>query len=64
MAARFGTIQVKSVRGRPVLIGMGKTGRGQRYIKKSVPIDCKNIRSKDFKSQLAAAVAELFNSEA
>ena len=64
MAARYGTIQVKRMRGKVVLIGMGKTGRGQRYIKKTVAIDVKNMRSKDFKGQLATAVTKLYDSEA
>jgi len=64
MAERYGTIQVKSMRGKPVLIGMGKTGRGQSYIKRTVAIEAKNMRSKDFKGAMATAVAKLYNSEA
>lgn len=64
MAERYGTIQVKRMRGRVVLMGMGKTGRGQRYIKRTVEIDVQNMRSKNFKGQLATAVDKLFNSDA
>lgn len=64
MAERYGTIQVKKMRGELVLIGMGKTGRGQTYIKRRVPIDCQNIRSKSFKGQLGSAVTKLYDSEA
>lgn len=64
MSERYGTIQVKRMRGEVVLMGMGKTGRGQRYIKKTVAIDVKNMRSKNFKGQLKTAVDKLFNSEA
>jgi hypothetical protein len=64
MGERYGTIQVKRMRGELVLIGMGKTGRGQSYIKRRVPMEAKNIRSKSFKGQLTAAVAKLYESEA
>lgn len=64
MAERFGTIQVKEMRRQVVVIGMGKTGRGQRYIKKTVAIGVQNMRSKNFKGAMASAVAELFDSEA
>ena len=64
MAERYGTIEVRMEREKLKLVGMGKTGRGQRYIKKTVPIDAKDPRSPDFKKELAKAVTELFASGA
>ena len=62
MTETYGTIQVKRMRGKLVVIGMGKTGRGQAYIKRSVPIAAKRMTDPNYKSDLAAAVAELFAS--
>lgn len=62
MAERYGTIQVRMERGRLVLIGMGKTGRGTAYIKKGVPIESKSPSAPDFKEKLGQAVDELYRS--
>lgn len=64
MPERYGTIQVRMERGELVLIGMGKTGRGQSYAKRRVVIGSQSVRSPDFKGKLAAAVDKLFQSEA
>lgn len=64
MAERYGTIQVKMSRGGLVLSGMGRTGRGQRYVKRTVKLESEHMSSKKFKSELPGAVAKLFDSEA
>lgn len=59
MAKQFVTIEVRKMRGNLVLVGLSRTARGQRYIKAQVPIGCTSMASKDFKSKVATAMAEL-----
>lgn len=60
MPVTYGTIQVRKRRGDLVLIGQGKTGRGQSYIKAAIQIGCPSMRSSDFKSKLSDAVKALY----
>ncbi|MCK5317996.1 MAG: hypothetical protein KAJ55_08780 [Anaerolineales bacterium] len=59
MAKTYGTLEVRRMRGNLVLIGLGRTERGQRYIKGQAPIASKDISSTNFKAQLAVAMAKL-----
>lgn len=59
MAIQYSTIEVRKMRGKLVLVGLGQTERGQRYIKSQVPIGSTSMTSKDFKSKLASAMTEL-----
>lgn len=60
MASGIGTVQVKRERGKLVVQGLGKTPRGQNFIKQTVVLSAKNIADPAFKSQMATAVAEMF----
>ena len=59
MTKQYATVEVRKMRGNLVLVGLARTARGQRYIKAQVPIGCTSMTSKDFKTKLAAAMAEL-----
>lgn len=60
-AARF---EVKRSRGGLVVRAIGRTERGQKYIKKSIPIAARTIADQKFKSEMAAAIAQMFDSDA
>lgn len=59
MAKQYTAIEVRKMRGNLVLVGLARTTRGQRYIKQQVPIGCTSMASKDFKTKMAVAMAEL-----
>ncbi len=61
MASGFGTIQVKISRGTLTVQGMGETPRGQRYIRQSERLKASRISDPQFKSEMAAAIAKLFD---
>lgn len=58
------TIYIRRSRGVMVVAATGRTGRGQTYVKGSVALTCKSISDPKFKGEMAAAVAQLLNSEA
>lgn len=64
MTKRYSAIEVKMERGELKLRGIGRTMRGQAYIKETVGIGTKRIRDHDFKSKMSDAVSKLFESEA
>ena len=57
------SINVTKAHGVMVVQATGRTGRGQRYIKAQIPLSVKSIRDPKFKSEMAAAVKQLLNSE-
>ena len=59
MAKEFATVEIRRVRGVLRLVGLGKTGRGQRYIKNQVDVDAPKLSSPDFKDELAKAMKNL-----
>lgn len=61
MANVYGRVQVRRLRGKLVVMGMGKTPRGTGFIKGTVPIQAKSISDPNFKSALATAIKTLFN---
>ena len=60
MASEIGTIHVRMQRGKLTVQGDGRTGRGQRYIKQTIPLDVADMAAPKFKEQLATAVNEMF----
>ena len=60
MSETYGTVEVKRTRGKMTIIGLGRTGRGQRYIKKVVPTEATTPTDPKFKAEQATAVAKLF----
>lgn len=59
MPKTFATLEVRRMRGKLVLIGVGRTDRGQRFIKGQEEIDSTRIGSESFKGQLASAATKL-----
>lgn len=59
MAVGIGTIQVKRERGKLVVQGLGKTPRGQKFIKDTEVLGVKSPADPDFKTQLGAAVSKM-----
>ena len=58
------TIIVRRSRGKLTVFATGRTGRGQSFIKGSVPLEAKSMTDKNFKREMVAAVEQLLNSEA
>lgn len=59
----IGTVEVRRVRGKLVVQGMGRTARGTKFIAKQEELTPKNMKDKGFKSALSAAVLKLFDDE-
>lgn len=57
-------IAVKKERGHMVVIALGRTPRGQSYIKGRKVLVAQGVRDPDFKREMDAAVKELLGSEA
>lgn len=60
MASGIGTVEVKRTHGKLTVQGLGQTPRGQRYIKKAIPLKAQDPSDPKFKEELAAAVEKLF----
>lgn len=59
MGHGIASVHVRRERGRTTVIGFGQTPRGQKFIRATKTLLAPTIGSKDFKSELAAAVEEL-----
>lgn len=60
MAKGIGTVEIRVQHGKLTVVGLGKTPRGQRYIKESIPLEAKDMFDPNFKTELAEAVEKLF----
>lgn len=60
MAHGIGTIHVRQEHGKTTVIGMGKTARGQKYIKETTPLTVKSIADPKFKEELKIAVEQMY----
>lgn len=60
MASGIGTVQVKRMKGKITVLAMGKTPKGQQFIREMRPLLATKVSDPDFKKELAAAVADLF----
>lgn len=56
MAHGIGTIEVKNRKGHPTVLGLGKTPRGQKFIRTRTALKVTSMSDPDFKKELAAAV--------
>ena len=61
MATGIATIQLKRRKGHPTILAMGKTPRGQSYLKEMRPLKVTSTKDKDFKKELAEAVKDLLS---
>lgn len=57
-------IAVRLVRGHMVVYAMGRTPRGQSYIKGQKALNATGVRDPDFRREMDEAVKELLGSEA
>lgn len=60
MAAGIGTVEVKRGRGGLVVQGLGKTPRGQNFIRQSKALNVKRMHDPAFKDELKLVIAEMF----
>lgn len=58
------TVEIRRSRGKLIVQATGRTARGQRYIKGSVPLTVKSMADPNFKREMAAAVEQLLDSGA
>lgn len=59
MTKGIGQVHCRGTRKRMNVIAMGQTAKGQRYIKKVLPLKAKKPSDPAFKQELAAAINEL-----
>ncbi len=59
MTKGIATIQIKGRRGHPTVLAMGKTPRGQNYIKELKALEVTQMADPNFKKELATAIAEI-----
>ncbi len=57
-------VEIKEAGGKLFVLAIGRTTRGQRYIKDAKAISVQSMRDKKFKTEMAQAVKELLESEA
>lgn len=59
MSNGIATIEVKVTRKRVHVLGLGRTNRGQKFIRDNKELEVSSIASKNFKEEMAAAVKEI-----
>lgn len=60
MSIGIGTVEVRSSHGKLVVQGLGRTPRGQKFIRNKEALGVKSPGDPLFKSELAAAVRKMF----
>lgn len=58
------SIEIKKSHGKLVVLAIGRTGKGRRYIKETRVLDVPSVADKKFKAAMAQAVVEMLGSEA
>lgn len=61
MTSGIGTVEVKRQRGKLVVQGLGKTPRGQKFIRETTELKASKLTSPEFKAEMAAAVKEMLS---
>ena len=59
MTTGIAQIHARVTKGHVIVLGMGQTPRGQRYIKNSETLSATSFEDKNFKAELATAVEKL-----
>lgn len=59
MKPGIAAVEVRRKRNKLIVQGLGKTGRGQRYIQMSLPMESAKMGALKFKEELTAAVDEI-----
>lgn len=57
-------IEIRMARGRLCVYAIGRTGRGQRFVKGFRELQCKSLGDQNFKAEMSQAVTELLDSDA
>jgi hypothetical protein len=60
MPKQYAEIHLKRERGKLVIVGLGQTGRGQKYPKGREVLPDAKMTDKKFKDDMKAAVGKLF----
>lgn len=60
MSKGIASVHVRRQRGRLVVQGQGQTPRGQRFIRDTKELRVQKVSDKDFKTEMATAVDEIF----
>lgn len=61
MGSGVGTVEVRRMRGKIVVNGLGRTPRGQKFIRKTIELDVKSLDDPNFKDQLKTAIEEMLD---
>lgn len=59
--AGVASLRFRKVRGSMEVQTLGRTARGQKYVKGTIKLKAKNPADPEFKNELAAAVTELLD---
>lgn len=63
MGNGIATVEVRVRRDHAYVLGMGRTPRGQRFIRQNIMLATSRIGSKEFKVQMGEAVKEMLAQE-
>lgn len=63
MGKGIGQIHVRGRRNAIEVDGMGQTPRGQRFIRSKSTLKVKSFADKDFKTELATAIAKMYQED-
>lgn len=61
MANGITSIEVRKQRGKVQVLGMAQTPKGQKYIRDRVELEVKDSRDPKFKSEMAAAITQMYD---
>ena len=59
MANKYTSLHVRKQHGKLTLLGMGRTNRGQKYIKATEEFEVSSMADKKFKSELSAKIEQM-----
>jgi hypothetical protein len=60
MARGIATVEVKRSHGKMIVQGLGRTPRGQKFIRYTTGLEAKGPTDKLFKTQMAQAISRMF----
>ncbi len=61
MAQQYASVRVRKERGKMTVQGIGKTNKGQTYVKKAIQLEATSMADPQFKAQMRAAVEKLYS---
>lgn len=60
MAVQYASVRVRKERGVMVVQGMGKTSKGQTYVKAAIRLTATSMSDPQFKAEMKTAVEKLY----